>query len=500
MERKIYKYCAVLGVDGMGNFNKYANTPVMDALFKNGAVTFDALSMNPTISAENWGAMLLGLTPVVHGLTNGYISSHHYENKAFPSVFSRIRSAYPDEYLASVCNWNPINYGIVEQDIGVDMETAKNDDELNPIIMEKVKNRPKFLFVQYDNVDGAGHSAGYGSPDHIKRIEITDALIGKVLEAYKEAGIYDETLFIVLADHGGIRHGHGGYTDEEKYIFFGVSGAWIEKSEIKFARTVDIAATVLYALGLPYPGYDRDGFSSQVPEGIFPWYEGEYIKAKLKTAEQKTKTAPAFDGETGLAGIFGKDRFKLAMFFDNYSNGVCSSCGEFGVTGAAVTNDLKVGDGSFTIAVWLLTDNSINEEAVVCSNKDWWWQKRRERGFSFVFKNSDTRILFGNESDEFSVLTPFPDEHDKGWIHAVTVVDRDKREIRVYYNFEIIRAFPIPDDFMCSADAGEFVVGNDVGFENNEKHFPNLFRMDDLLIFDGSLNDRDVEALKKYYS
>ncbi|MBR0537778.1 MAG: alkaline phosphatase family protein, partial [Clostridia bacterium] len=99
MERKIYKYCAVIGVDGMGNYNRLADTPNMDRIFANGATTYFALSMDPTISAENWGAMLLGASPVVHGLTNGWISQNEYSNKALPSVFTRIRRAFPEAYL-----------------------------------------------------------------------------------------------------------------------------------------------------------------------------------------------------------------------------------------------------------------------------------------------------------------------------------------------------------------------------------------------------------------
>ena len=34
MDRKIYNYCAVIGVDGMGNFNRQAATPCMDKIFK----------------------------------------------------------------------------------------------------------------------------------------------------------------------------------------------------------------------------------------------------------------------------------------------------------------------------------------------------------------------------------------------------------------------------------------------------------------------------------
>ena len=515
MDRIIYNYCAVLGVDGMGNFNRFADTPRLDELFQNSAVTYDALSMDPTISAENWGAMLLGATPVVHGLTNGWISQNVYTNRDLPSIFTQLRRVFPDAYLASVCNWDPINHGIVEHDAGVDMATAPNDEELNGIILEKIQNKPKFLFVQYDDVDGAGHGSGYGTPGHLGQIEKTDALIGAVLDAYKEAGIYDETLFLVLADHGGIRRGHGGYTDEEKYVFFGAAGRGIVSSQIRFARTIDIAATVLYALGAPLPPYDPKAFSSQIPEGLFPWYTGSY--RAVQAGEKTAVTLPAKPC-TELQGLFG-ETLACALFFDHeikdgtgrcrfaedgtvkyYSNGVRAACAEFGTTGCAETNDLAFGRGSFTVAVWLLTDRSLNEECVVCGNKDWWWQKRRETGFSFVMKNNDTVLCLGNGDDDFGLVTPYPDTHREGWLHAVTAVDKENKQVRVYYDFTLIRTFPLPEGFAdTDLDAFPFVVGNDVGHKNNTEVFPNLFRMDDLLLFSAALTDKDVEKLKEYY-
>ena len=208
-----YKHVAVLGIDGMGSFNRLTDTPGMDELFANGAVTYNALSMNPTISAENWGAMLIGANPIAHGLTNSIVGRFEYKNKELPSVFTRIREAYPDAYLASCCNWNPINHGIIEHDIGVDLRTAENDEALTPVICEVVAKKPLFLFVQLDDVDGAGHGSSYGSAGHLKKITETDVLIGRICDAYRQAGILDDTLILVIADHGGIRNGHGGYMD-----------------------------------------------------------------------------------------------------------------------------------------------------------------------------------------------------------------------------------------------------------------------------------------------
>ena len=81
----------------------------------------------------------------------------------------------------------------------------------------------------------------------------------------------------------------------------------------------------------------------------------------------------------------------------------------------------------------------------------------------------------------------------------MTAVDKEKGEIRVYYDFKRIRGFPLPAGFTGSFDAFPFVVGNDVGRKNNTEIFPNLFRMDDLLLFGTALTDGDVEKLEAFY-
>ena len=93
MDRYIYKYAVIVGIDGMGNFNKDTDTPNMDRIFASGAKTLYALSMYPTISAQNWGSMLLGLDPEVHKMTNGSISENINENDLTPSLFREVREA-----------------------------------------------------------------------------------------------------------------------------------------------------------------------------------------------------------------------------------------------------------------------------------------------------------------------------------------------------------------------------------------------------------------------
>ena len=77
MERK-YAHVIALGIDGAGSFIRDAHTPNFDRIFASGAVTYDALASNPTISAECWGSMLLGVGPEIHRLTNEIVSKKPY--------------------------------------------------------------------------------------------------------------------------------------------------------------------------------------------------------------------------------------------------------------------------------------------------------------------------------------------------------------------------------------------------------------------------------------
>lgn len=282
MERK-YSHIIVIGVDGAGSWFKDADTPDFDRIFKNGAVTYNALSSKPTISAECWGSMLIGVGPEVHKLTNRRVSTLPYPLwSKHPSVFRRIRRAYPKAELGSYCDWNPITKGIVERLMGVSHATAR-DKELTPLICDYIRQKkPDFLFVHFDSTDGAGHKNGYGTKEHISAIGEVDTLIGYVHSAVQEAGILEDTLFMVIADHGGTNPGngkggsHGGWTDEEKYVTFAAVGKGVSSKGIGEMNIRDLAAIILYGMGIEAPSFDEKGWTSQIPKGLFTEYDGVY--------------------------------------------------------------------------------------------------------------------------------------------------------------------------------------------------------------------------------
>ena len=270
MAEKKYSHVVVVGIDGAGAFIKDADTPYFDRIFASGAVTFKALASNPSISAECWGSMLTGTGPEIHGLTNDIVNKVPYStDSAFPSVFRRIRSVMPDAPLGCFCNWSPIYRGMVENNLNV--TTGKgNDIELTLKICDYIAaNQPTFLFVQLDNVDAWGHYAGYGTPAHLLSIHDADIRIREIFDTVVDTGMYEDTLFIVVADHGGDGLRHGSWSHDERYVTFAAAGKNVQHTEIPQMNVRDLAAIVLYALGIEQPEFDENGWTAQIPEGIF---------------------------------------------------------------------------------------------------------------------------------------------------------------------------------------------------------------------------------------
>lgn len=269
-----YAHIIAVGIDGAGAFIREADTPCFDRIFAEGAVTYQALASWPTISAECWGSMLLGVGPEVHKLTNAIVSSAPYPTDApFPSLFRRIREAFPDAKLGCCCNWDPITRGMVEDD--PDIFRATGDDEpLTGTVCDYIlREKPDFLFIQFDSVDGSGHGNGYGTPPHLEQIRKVDGLLGRIHAAAAEAGILEDTLLIAIADHGGTNPGdghgeHGGWTEEERLVTFAAVGKGIQKGQPRM-NIRDLAAIVLYGFGIPAPDFREDGWTAQVPEDLF---------------------------------------------------------------------------------------------------------------------------------------------------------------------------------------------------------------------------------------
>ena len=268
-----YEHVVVIGIDGGGGLFDDGDTRVSE--FKDffsssdSSIGFNYSCKTPSISAQNWGSFLHGVTPDKLEVNNLKIGAQRFTNRKYPSVFQVIRNADPSCVLASFCGWTPINYGLIETTAGVykvpDVKFAAQIYE-DEVITEKVcayldEVLPKLLYVHLNSVDEAGHKYGYGTEGHKAAIETAEGYAMQIFSKYDT----DDTLFIVVCDHGGTPDGeHGGDSKAEMRITFAIRGNTVNPSGMSssfFPR--DLSPIILHALNISIPsGMEGDPHES----------------------------------------------------------------------------------------------------------------------------------------------------------------------------------------------------------------------------------------------
>ncbi len=510
-----YKHVIIIGVDGGGAFFKNTSTPRMDAIFKNGAVSYRTKTSYPTISAQCWGSMLHSVLPEFHRLTNGTVGSKPFKpDSPFPSIFRVVKEAFPNANMASFCNWNPINFGIIEDNLGVVKGTGSDPEVADKVVQYIQGNDPTLVFVQFDSVDGAGHGSGYGSERHLASITAVDALIGNIYDAVKRKGILDDTLFLVSADHGGTPEGsHGGDTDAERYVFLGVAGKTVvEGGQIQEPEVRDIAAISAYAFGLDFP----ETWTGIVPGGLFQGVEAmechEMEPEEIPVSENRkhqTEPTPGLDNVKSLLEghnviayfpLDGDEKDALGKVETVTTGKLYYSDAYYGKgadmsDGYITLKDVAVGTNSFSVALWIKT-NGVPSDPCIISNKN--WNSGGNIGFVLSIRSDeDIKFNAGNNGDRMDAGAGLPLDYKNGWMHVILVVDRDKNKIRLFYDFASELDYDIPESLRnVSFDALDLNIGQD-GTGHYGAHL--AAQLDEFIITADALSDEDIAKLKAYY-
>jgi predicted AlkP superfamily pyrophosphatase or phosphodiesterase len=260
-EKRLFEHVVVIGVDGLTvDGLKRAETPVMNNLIANGAVTYDARTVLPTVSAPNWGAMLHGAGPDATGIISNDGEKwmqpiEKSRNNRFPNIFNIVKEQWPDAEQGAIFHWGGFGQLLLKETVNR-YDTYPSEDETTRQVCDYiVTKKPAFLFIQLDHVDGAGHGFGYTSDEYLKSVAKTDSLTGLIMESIRKAGMEDNTLVMIVSDHGGINKGHGGITMEEANVPVIYYGKGVKKN-YTVRQTVymfDVAANVAFALNLKVP-------------------------------------------------------------------------------------------------------------------------------------------------------------------------------------------------------------------------------------------------------
>ena len=264
-----YAHVFIIGVDGAGAAFSQCYTPNFDRIFADNAFRHDAHTEVVTVSAQNWGSILTGVDYRTHGFTNDSASkTQRGSDSPNHSIFYYAREAFPDARLASYCNWSAINHGIIENDLHVQKVNRKSDALVTEAILHDLRTGrvPKLMFVQFDEVDHAAHSHGGFSYEYYDAVVRADKLIGEIYDTAAALGLMEDSLFLVVADHGETVYGHGGSTPEESSAVLAAAGHSVNRTVLASSvHNRDAAAIALYALGIKQPKH----FVSKVPSGLF---------------------------------------------------------------------------------------------------------------------------------------------------------------------------------------------------------------------------------------
>jgi predicted AlkP superfamily pyrophosphatase or phosphodiesterase len=88
---------------------------------------------------------------------------------------------------------------------GFDVQPVK-DESLTDIAVDMIeREKPNLLLLHIADVDHQQHEKGPWSPEAVAAIETADAQVARVVLAAKHAGIWNDTLFLVVSDHGFAR-------------------------------------------------------------------------------------------------------------------------------------------------------------------------------------------------------------------------------------------------------------------------------------------------------
>lgn len=297
------KHVFVVGIDAMSTQGmEKASTPTMDYLIKNGAICRSVRTVIPSSSSPNWASMLAGAGVEAHGITSNSWTPANYSVKPvgitdygmFPTIVEVVRKQLPDAKIGMIYHWSGFG-NLFEKNVANVDKSYETQQKTAEALADYIRTeKPAFTFTQLDDVDHYGHKYGHMTEKYLACIEKADQCVGMVLKAVRDAGIEDESLIIVVADHGGIGYSHGGESWEEMTVPFILYGKNIKKGfEIQQQTYMfDVAPTIAYALGLNVP-YAWTG------RPISSAFEGVEIKAD-PVVFKKLSYGPRINGERHL--------------------------------------------------------------------------------------------------------------------------------------------------------------------------------------------------------
>ncbi|XP_028399265.1 uncharacterized protein LOC114522719 [Dendronephthya gigantea] len=306
------KNVLIFGIDGLGGVhlkNVTSKYPGLRSFFEKGSFTTKARCETPTVSASNWGTLITGMTPAEAGIQANYWTPKYARPKNITqrshfapisgegvpeSIFDVIRKQKDLKvYMGYTWDWfhhfttnetvDRMFRGAQEPYFNGTSDWLKcafsfgcikhSDDAVYQATVKAIKEmQPNVMFLHFSRVDKAGHEHCWGCKEYYDELEVIDGYIQGIINVLNETktsegkSMLDETLMMVVSDHGGYRKTHGTCNGPNKECLSftmtatmnvplllqgpGIRMKYNMSARKTYVANRDVVQTALHALGL----------------------------------------------------------------------------------------------------------------------------------------------------------------------------------------------------------------------------------------------------------
>lgn len=246
MENKVI----LISIDGMRPDGLRAcGNPYVKELEKMCYYTYNASSMNPSVTFPCHFSMTHSVTPERHGiLSNTYIP----QVRPVKGIFEKVSEA--GGISAMFYGWEPLRDialpGTLKFATYINAYMQESGDIALTLECEKIltERKPDFAFLYMVETDEkGGHDNGWMSEEYLRRISIAIDNVKRIIEKFGE-----EYSVIIMADHGGHDRTHGTIMPEDMTVPLFFYGKPFPKGEVinENISLLEITPTIAKILGL----------------------------------------------------------------------------------------------------------------------------------------------------------------------------------------------------------------------------------------------------------
>ena len=233
--------------------------PHLIALRDASAHTLDAITVLPSVTAAAMTSLLSGVAPADHGVDDDRfrVPDPTRALRAVPQVVAE--AGLPAFGVVRQVPWliRPLARRVVAA-LGltsVRFASANAHSLLAAALPALRTQRDGFMIIHWPDCDAVGHRDGWMSPAYLAAVGRMDHALGMLRGELVSSR--DDTLLIVLADHGGggrVATHHDSAHPLDCTIPIFLDGAGVQAQELGSGLSLlDVPATVLWALGLAIP-------------------------------------------------------------------------------------------------------------------------------------------------------------------------------------------------------------------------------------------------------